>query len=1401
MRFLLLLFLVFSQFLASAQQVRQVFRKLTVDQGLSHTDATDIVQDEKGLIWIATLSGLNRYDGHEMKPYTSDLQQFNNVYLNRINKLSLRGHSIFMATQGGLAEFNLDTERVNTFESSDTTVNALIDESLSYVLAWKESLVWIIHKNKPRLLQIDRSTHQINEVKLPGLANFQAASLAEDASGAVWIGGQDGLLRVTRSAASFKTKRLILLAEDGRAFDDISALSIDKNQIIAGGTSQVWIGTFSDNKTGSLAGQVLKFDPRQFSNDPQKPTAVTSIVSRQNKIWLGTPEGMLSLERKDRAYSFTKPPYLATLSSQHISNLFTDSSGCLWVTTYGGGVNLLDLDPKLFHTLSFEGIVKASGNNPNYIRAILEDDQTGNLWVGTRNTGLLYYDARTNTTRQFLHDPFSTNSLISNNIRSLSKDKKGRIWVGTEAGISILDKGKFRHLISQENDPKTLTHDVIYTLGVDVFGQVWAGSWNNGLNRISENDGQFDIERIYEGKKGLSSQKVTYIYADPLRPEVLVGTSKGLDHIFLDSGGGIERILHYQGSAAYPKSISSNFIWPIVRADERTIWAGTIGGGLNKITLLDNGDYEAESFTTKDGLPTNDVEGLLLDNQGNLWVAGKGISMFNPRTKEFINYDQNDGLQSNVFKIGAAAKGRDGALYFGGVNGINYFFPRQIRRSSFTPNVVMTDILVNNKLVKPQGEILPSAVRNLDHIALNYLQNNLNIKFSALDFANPDKCRYRYRLVGFDEAWLETDSRSPQASYANLDYGDYTFQLLATNHDGIWTKNPVELKITVSPPWWKSTMAKIIYALLILGLLWLLYQYQVRWFTMKRKMEVKEVEERKSEEIHQMRLQFFTNISHELRTPLSLIISPVEKLLHEGMNEETRQKYYQLIHRNSSRLLTLVNELMDFRKAEAGVTKLRASETYLAPFLSEICSEFEEAAREKSIDFAVNLPDADASLWLDRGIIEKVLVNVLSNAFKYTLNNGTISLDLVEGDEATFRHSYRIGEADSEQDYAWIRVLDSGIGIPTNSLDHVFERYYRVTEAEKDKLLGSGIGLALVRSLILLHKGIIKVSSEVGEGTEFLIGIPHGHEHFSPEEIISVPDYQLDDSSIKAIETRQFLQEEFDARPAVTEESNSSVLKKLLIVEDNEEMRNFLADSFLGQYQVLTATDGVEGLGIAEEELPDLIVSDLMMPNMDGITFCQKIKDNLDTSHTPVVLLTAKNADESKIEGSEVGADAYLTKPFSLKLLQLTLHNLLEGRRKLKELYAHDALVEAREVGTTKRDKEFIDEIITIIEENLDNTELEVEHIARQVGMSRSKLYTKMHSLTGQTVGDFVRKLRMKRAAQMIVCEDMSITEIMDQVGIQSQSYFTKAFKKEFGKTPTQYLHDFIVENELRSSI
>lgn len=1367
----LLFLLIFINGLAQSNNLP--FRHLTVDDGLPHTDATGILQDEKGFIWISTYAGLNRFDGYEIKTFVSKNYHLQNVYLNRINSVFYQKDKIWLATQGGLAYFDLKTEEINL-----PKFNVPNNSNFSSVCTFGNQIFGISNGKFYVFKEIESV---FTQTKINTQIPF-VNSIAIDKKGIVYLGTNQGLF-------TYQNQKFSAFPLQEKLSSSISFVGFDQQENLLLGFNS----GFSVISKNSLLNQNQSIKLNQFT---QKTSDIGDIEGQnvnflvkdfRDDYWICTPNGILRFDSKKQI--FHVPFQSNSLSSKHTNSLMIDKSGSLWVSTFGGGVNFMDLTPKLFNTIRF------NDHNANYVRAIFEESENGNLWVGTRTEGLIYYN--------FLSKNYQTlttkNNLCSNHIRSITKDKAGKLWVGTENGISILTgKSVVKNLKNDARNPQLLTDNAIYSLAVDVFGHVWAGSWHDGLNRIKEENGSFSIYKIHDSDKQISSNKVTFVYADPARPEVLVGTTKGLDHFFLNLDGSIAKVFHYLGRENDPKSMSSNFIWPILRTDANTIWVGTIGGGLNKLTISSPGNYKAEVFDVQNGLPSNDVESLEQDNYGNIWIGGRGLSMLNPKTNQIIKYDANDGLQSNIFKIGASFKGRDGRLYFGGVNGLNYFYPSQIKPSEFVSSIVFSDLLLNNTTAKINENELVESLPYLNKINLNHTQNNLIIKFSSLDYANTEKCLYRYKLIGFNENWVVVNSKNRFVSLSNLDYGEYILQLQSTNHDGVWMEQTKELTIKINPPWWKSVWAKLFYLSIVGLIVYLIYQYQLNWFKLNQKLEIKEIEKRNEEEMHQMRMQFFTNISHELRTPLSLIISPTEKLIYEEIDKENQLRLHQLIQRNATRLLNLVNELLDFRKAESGMMKLKTSEITLQRFLQDICAEFDEVASEKQITFTKSI-ESQSKLWIDPNILGKIVVNLLSNAFKYTPKSKEIKIEISDSSTLSYKNVYMDGTLNPQLQYKWIKVIDNGIGIDTDSLNHIFERFYRVTEAEKDRLPGSGIGLAFVRSLVLIHKGVIKVSSEPKIGTEFLIGLPLGNAHLDKSEMDVSKDFSLDDSIIKAIETNEFIKGDEILSSNFVESNNAEAKKKnkLLIVEDNDELRSFINDSFSNEFQILLANDGQEGLELAQSELPDLIISDVMMPNMDGLEMCQLIKSNIEISHTPIILLTAKSSDESKISGGEVGADAYITKPFSLKLLQLTVKNILGNRKRLKELYANDIFIEAREMGNTKREKEFIDYLISIVEEHLDDINLDVDLICNQVGMSRTKLYNKIQSLTGQPVGEFIRKIRLKRAAQIIVSEDVNIVEVMERVGIQSQSYFTKAFKKEFGKTPTKFLHDYIVEKEI----
>ncbi len=1389
------------------------FHRLTVDEGLAHTDATCIRQDGYGFTWIGTYSGLNRYDGYELKTYPNHTQPIRNVYNNRITDLYIdQSNRIWLATQGGLGCFDLTTE---TFLPLKSDSQAAIQQNLDLVFFDDERKhIYAAGTSGLAIFQYVTRGELKKTVPVTGKEHLSGVfhSIQKGPDGNIWIGKDNGLYVIHLSSKGIHITPINLVDETGRKWDSsiLDLLITSKGEFVAGMVGGIFKAQPHQKKASYLQGVFIPVVSTEVNPNLSLPDDNTLAILKikedgHGRFWLGTISGLIQLQIQDGQKKLTgflksEPLTKYNLTSNHISDLYIDNGNIIWICTFGGGVNYANLGRNEFQLLQRNPLQPGNTLSGNYIRALLSDNK-GNLWIGTRDDGLDVYDFSLRRYTHYKHRVPDPGSLSSNNIRAITQDKQGRIWVGTTAGINILDPGQsdFAHLIQQPNAPNSISSNVIFSLAVDLFGQVWAGSWDMGLNRIQyTSPQQYTVERIYHqkspGHMGLSSNKTTFIYADPDRPELFVGTDQGLNHLFLNPDGSIRKILHYQGKDQTPGLLSSNFIWPIVRTSQNTLYVGTLGGGLNKVTLdpRKESGYFAEAFRVADGAPSDDIESILVDRNGDLWLGSRGLSQFNPKTKKITNFDVNDGLQSNSFKIGAAAKGNNGILYFGGTNGINYFLPDSIKPSLQKPHIALTDLIVNGVIVKP-GEkiaekiILDQSLNTVKKLRITNEVKSFSISFTALNYGNPTKCQYRYRLEGVNKDWIVTDAQNRRATFANLDYGEYTFKVMAANRDGIWGNEQKSILIEVIAPWYATQLAKVFYWLIGLGILAGIYYYIIHWNKLKRAYEITLLEERKMEEMYQLRMQFFTNISHEFRTPLALILNPLERLMNGSAGPRKTQRYYHLIFTNAKRLLDLVNELMDFRKAESGAYPLRISLFNLKTFAEEIAQAFQETAQIKGIRFCFEPLGNDFQIWADKKALEKVLMNLMSNAIKYTKPSGAIKLELFDHlpeSSPAFVHSFAIRSEIRAKDYLWIKVTDTGLGVSEDALHLIFDRYFQASNTSQDIPMGSGVGLALVRSLVLLHQGDIQVSSEEGKGTEFILSFPKGNLHFKPEVLIEkAPEQDL--SPIPAIE----IDEPADGLSQV-EETQTFFKPKVLLVEDNTEFRSFLKENLEDQFAVLEAQNGKTGFQIVLEHHPDVIVSDIMMPVMDGVTFCKAVKANPEFSHIPFILLTAKSSLENQIEGVESGADIYFSKPLSIRVLQLTIQNLLKSRKLIKDLYLNNAFAEAREVAVNEKEKSFMEAFMEVLESRIEDPEFDIEQLCKQVGMSRTKLYGKIKALTGKPIGDFIRSLRLKKAAQILASEDISVVQAMYRVGIQSQSYFTKSFKKEFGKTPARFVQE-----------
>jgi signal transduction histidine kinase/DNA-binding response OmpR family regulator/ligand-binding sensor domain-containing protein len=1099
----------------------------------------------------------------------------------------------------------------------------------------------------------------------------------------------------------------------------------------------------------------------------------------KGEYWVSTGRRLTRLDSALRPIQTIEPSDAPTgLHASDITDVFIDRSQCLWVATFGHGVNYCDLNEKLFFTIQpEEGVANSLGGN--IVKSIL-DENGERLWIGT-DKGLNRYDYKTGRF-SFYNDGSAGVTLKGNNVSALLTDREGRLWVGDASGIEVLDASRrsLMHLPGSENFPRHL----IETLAQDCYGNIWFGNHNDPSGVILRGD---DGAVKYHGEG-------FFIFADGRRPVILISSTKGLTRLLVDEHGNVLQSDTIRARRDGP-ALSSNYTYPIRKIDDSEFWVGTIGGGLDNVRIDEqSGRFTVKTYGEEEGVFL-DVESIETGDSGKVWMGGHGLLCMDTSMGTVVRYDKNDGLLGNSFKVNASYKAVDGRLFFGGIGGLNYFNPADIQLNPVPARPAFTEISINNRPVVyavegPAENSLPVTLGFTDRLKLDHLQNNFVIGFSAMHFANPLKCRYRYRLTGYDPDWNYTNGLNPTAAYSNLDYGAYTFIVEATNNDGIWSGSAASMPILVMPPWWKSYLAKWIYAILILSVLTGIYIYQGRWYRLKRKMAIAAVKERKREEMHlqkeelyRQQLDFFANISHELRTPLTLISAPLEGMIRETKSSP-RYGTYEMMFRNVKRLTNLLNELMNFKKVADGVIRLRVEEISLAALCEDLYDDFKVLADRKSIDLSFVNRLAGDNGYFDRQVVEKILINLLYNALKYTQPGGSIQLELLRGRAEfvpSFVNEYLVtNTAYTAGDYVYLLIRDTGIGITRESMSNIFDRYYRISNEQ----IGSGVGLALVKSLTLLHKGTISVYSEPSRGTEILVGLPWGVDEYGPDEQAIRQDLRTQ-PRLEPIDTS------IVTAPVIPEQDDQThdrSAKRILVVEDNPELCHFLCATLGKTYGIYAADNGKTGMAVAIERIPDLIISDVMMPEMDGIALCRQIKSTFETSHIPFLILSARDAIESQIAGMESGADYYLSKPVSVELLQLMVKNVFEHRERLRARYAKDYLTQATELVQTNKDKAFMQDLLNLIEENIQEPELDIDFLCGKLFTSRTQLYLKIKSITGQSTGEFIKTVRIKKAIQIMTQEDVPLSVVAERIGLQSASYFSRVFRKAYGQSPSEFM-------------
>ncbi|MEJ2881881.1 hybrid sensor histidine kinase/response regulator transcription factor [Pedobacter sp. GR22-6] len=1325
------------------------FKHIGLNNGLSNSTIECILQDHRGFIWFGTRDGLNKYDGEQITVYRTrkDTNTLSDNFIRHIYED--KNKKLWIGTSNGLNRFDPENNRFQRYSQKNNDKKSLGSNDIRAIEEYGDGL-WIATAGGP-LDYVNEKTGAIRHF------NYYANDIHTDKKGNLWIATEKGLYRLDPKKS---------------AFSGISGLSNYNLRVIAeSADGTLWLGT---EEQGMIAYHPAEHNIRLYKHQEKNSNSLGSdlvrsiIVDKAQNLWIGSINGGLD-HFNTRTNTFKnyqyEPGNSSSLSQRTVSAIFRDRQDNLWVGTHRGGVNLYTPGSERFNLVQQE--LNKNSLSYNDVKAFHED-KDGNLWIGTDGGGLNFYNRTSQRFKHYKFDPFRPESLGSNAVLNITEDQYQQLWIGTWAGgLNLMNRqtGTFTRFTNDPLNPFSISSNYVQKTFEDSKGQLWVGTYYGGLNLLDRASKKFTRLIQGAGNTKISGENIISIVEDQYQ-NLWIGTDDGgLNCYNLNT----KVFKHYFLDEEKRPDLRIIFI-----DSKKRLWIGQAG-----LYLFNPVKNSFSIYSDKAGLSTDFIKGITEDEQGNFWIATtRGLTKFNPETLKSSSYNQADGLQGQEFEANAFLKTKRGEMFFGGVNGFNYFFPAAIKTNHFIPPVYITEFQIFNNKILPgtKDSPLDQDISFTKDIELTHRQSTFSFSFAGLNYTAPENNKYAYKLEGLDNDWNYTGNTT-KAFYTNLDPGDYVFRVKASNNDNNWNTTGTTINIHISPPFWATWWFRLFIAATVISIAYALLSF-------KRKMELRALEEQKREEMHQIQLQFFTNISHEFRTPLSLILGPIDRLLKED-SKAAFLNYYKTIHRNANRLLSLINELMDFRKIESGALQLKVIQGNINLFIDEVAEEFTEMAEEKHIDFKVNNTLQPADTWFDRQVIEKIVLNLINNSLKYTKPGGKIVLEILDNMNELppmFANQMHINSQYQGKRYVYIRVTDNGIGISKESIDHLFERYYRITESH----LGSGVGLAFVKSLTMLHKGIIKVSSERHQGTEITIGLPCSREDYQAHELWG----QSSEQGGTRLESISYKSDQILTIEQPVTNEGSTINKHILIVDDNEELRSFLKDTLSPAYHISEAADGYEGLQKAKEEFPDLVISDVMMPGMNGTQFCKALKEDIDTSHIPFIMLTAKNSVEAEIEGAESGADLYFSKPININLLQVNIRNIFEQRQKLRDHYSKDHQAELIELVHSTKDREFMEKLLGIINDHLVNPEMDIEFLCSEIGMSRTKLYQKIKTITGQPIGEFIRSIRLRKAVEIMTQEDVLLTEVMYRVGIQTQSYFSKAFKKEFGKTPSQYLQE-----------
>ncbi len=1360
-----------------SQESHEEFRFVNIKEGIAKTGISNIIQDHYGFIWIGTSgTGLYKFDGIDYTVYKHRLRDTTSLSSSRIECSYLDNKNrLWIGTENGL---NLYDRALDKFKRITLDPNNLNRE---FILSLEEdsSNNLLIGTHGLGLFKLNLKTFSIEKILNSTSENgsqLYINSIQHSKQGKTFVGTNFGLKEI--DLVNNKLIHTRLFVKDKNTIDTDIELFIDsKNNLWVG--SQINQGLFKCTLSDDVNNSIIEVKELKFSTKK----IMDIIELSDNTLIVGTEnDGLFHIKDSGAVIKNYVSSKIEENSILHNSiwSLFVDRNKRIWIGYFNSGVAVSD---KLYDKFLN---IKSLPTNDNSLRISsvmgMVEDSSKKLWIATDGGGIDVYNPKTSLiTHINSYDKSSYSGLTSNYIKTLFVDSQENIWAGSwDSGIFLLKKGENKFInYNIENTSGSLKSNTIVSFSEDSSGIIWIGTFGQGLHSYNPKNKTFkkhNSDVFIESS--LSRRNIRKVLVDS-QDAIWIGTTNGLFKVNkLNNESFNVTSLGGKMTEEYKNSSDANHILSIYEDSNKNMWIGTRGAGICKYDKTKDEFIWHNKFT---GFNEENVSAIIEADNGDLWISGNsGLTKINLQDFDFTNYTINDGLLSNDFNFGSVLKGGDGLLYFGNFKGVDYFNPEQIKINTSPPSLYLTDFKLFNEKVIPKVEKSPlnKVISETDSICLTHKQSVFTIEYSGINYTRPEKNNYAYYLEGYETTWNYVGQKR-SATYTNLDAGNYTFKLKAANNDGVWNEIPLELKIEVLPPWWRTNWAIFSYLLLFLFGIFLLNQLTQSRIKEKELIRNERLQQVQKDELNKKKIQFFTNISHEFRTPLTLILNPLKDILNNtelNLPQKVKNKH-AIIYKNTDRLYRLINELMDLRKLELRKMNVRAEKINLIKFSENIAGYFQEEAFRKNILLSVDADMPDIMVWADIKMLEKIIFNLLSNAIKVTPDGGTIAIELLSTDQL---HVLPLIDDTNPVEAVEIVISDTGPGLDEDQVSKIFERFYQVEGQNKTYFGGTGIGLEVVQNFVKLHKGIINVKSQIKEGTTFKILLPSGNTHFSENEIVL---------SENALHEKK---EDFLTIPTVEidEQPNKHIqvhkTDTILVVEDNVELRDYLKLELSDQYKVLLANNGKEGIKIARASFPDIIITDVIMPEMDGFEFCKIIKTDSTTSHIPLLMLTAKATIENRIEGIENGADAYMVKPFDLKLLKIRLTQLIKSRQLIFDKYFSAISGAEDNANTTSIDKEFIQKLLNYINDHIGNSNLGVEELAAHLNLSRSQLYRKVKALTGQTVNEFVRRIRLERAKQILEKGSSSISEACYSVGFASPSYFSKCFKAHFGILPTE---------------